>query len=119
MPRIIGWTCTDPDSYQWRGDYDDGTYVYFDTVLVPDGYEVAFALIDLDLYDEQDKDSATFSFGYDRSEVDDTLLAECLFEDFELFNPGSWCDHFNTETKARQYIDFHMFAYTHDIAIMK
>lgn len=113
--RIIKWTCTDPDSYQWRGDYDDGVFLFFDTVVLPDGFAVASEEIDLADYDDESKKSALDLFGYKLDEVDDALLAECIFEHEYLFCPYNWENKYDNERKARSYIDRQMDFYGGDL----
>lgn len=102
---VIEWTLTDDDSYQWQGDYGDGAYEMLDLVALPDGnWAVAEALIDLDLYDECDKAEAMQTFGYDESDMTDALMAEILFEEFELFCQSNW-ELFDNRESAEHYID--------------
>lgn len=105
------WTCTDPDSYQWQGDFGDGTYQMFDTIIHYDKVIVSEALIDLEVYTDDDKREALNFFGYQPDEVNDALLAECLFENMELYGPWNWTRSFDNEFKARNYIDRQMERY--------
>lgn len=105
---IKEWVCTDPDNLQYRSNsnkqhcyvfrqFDNINYPYAKSIL--DRLEIESAkakiikelwetpdfwiqaTIDLDDYNQHEKECAAFDFGYEKlRDIQPEILAECLFE---------------------------------------
>ena len=111
MVPMTKWVCTDPDDYQWMRksvELVNGETMYEMHQVIGENYITelpwfagggCFFIGD---YDKADLFNAMQTFGYEPQDMDDDLLAECLFE-------CQWADFglemFATEQEAREYVD--------------